>query len=914
MFQALRFVILLSLAVAGLGGTSSAGQMSVTEVTMATPDIVSVELRDPPFERGKIVKLSVARPEMVGRWISVDGVPGLVIGPKGEHARLSDVPPALFLDRETADVADVYGDIGGRRVVAVYRKSMPYDSGLYPGPNGDTRTGASFKHQLYLKLDGPLRQGTHVIRWLRGLLPEHTFTFDENTTRALAIRSTLLGHGTGDTSKIAYLALWLPRAENRGAVDFRTYGIDRFQVVDASGKAVFSAPIVLRKTPDDPEPGNGLKNPLVDYTESASGRVAIRALDRQDLHVTTVSPHGFANGQRIGLERLGGEQDAGALFATVADATTTGFRLEAPDGPLPEAAISRLATVTSAFAANRAGTFVFELDYSSWTPQSAGPFRLRIPGLGVSDPFPVRPDTWLDAARNSMAGLYHQRSGIELDGRLGYSRPAAFRPGPGMVVTESRLPWAWSSNFDSGFVPFEEGVKPGWRTDRVAPDTYWGGYMDAGDWDRRIQHVEVAALLLDAFEALPPGRRELSFNLPKSSALLDHPAYRDTDNLPDLIHEAIWTMEFFRRLQTEDGSIRGGIESAAHPQLGEPSFLERQEVFAYAPDVISTYKYAAVAAKLARVLKAQGKLETAGLFEQSAERAWQAAERGFVAPDTYYRDAIAAAEAAGAFGAGGWPERREKLQQLAAEYRPAAAAALYRLSGRPEHRGVFEAAWRNSRNLFAHMGDAASDYLNSGEANASVVAEIASRFAEEAAIIVDAQAAAAYPNMKHPYAPAGWGEGGAPDYNQIQTLSRAHLLKGDPKILRVMEQGFQAMVGVNQVGMSFTTGIGVRQVLHPLQEDHRAMGVAAPRGITIFGFAPQAGTAYGWVFGPPWSPLAETGTTENAANRRIEPPRFSLPYHEYLVEHPAVIMQQEYTVHQSIATMAALALYLHGQQ
>ena len=52
---------------------------------------------------------------------------------------------------------------------------------------------------------------------------------------------------------------------------------------------------------------------------------------------------------------------------------------------------------------------------------------------------------------------------------------------------------------------------------------------------------------------------------------------------------------------------------------------------------------------------------------------------------------------------------------------------------------------------------------------------------------------------------------------------------------------------------------------------------------------------------------------EQARQRRIEPPRFSLPYFDYLVEHPAVIMQQEYTVQQTIGTMATLALYLDAQ-
>ncbi|HSA03640.1 MAG TPA: hypothetical protein P5055_23175, partial [Candidatus Paceibacterota bacterium] len=35
------------------------------------------------------------------------------------------------------------------------------------------------------------------------------------------------------------------------------------------------------------------------------------------------------------------------------------------------------------------------------------------------------------------------------------------------------------------------------RTDRVLPDA-WGGYMDAGDWDRNAQHPAAMWLLLAA--------------------------------------------------------------------------------------------------------------------------------------------------------------------------------------------------------------------------------------------------------------------------------------------------------------------------------------------------------------------------------------------------------------------------------
>lgn len=88
------------------------------------------------------------------------------------------------------------------------------------------------------------------------------------------------------------------------------------------------------------------------------------------------------------------------------------------------------------------------------------------------------------------------------------------------------------------------------------------------------------------------------------------------------------------------------------------------------------------------------------------------------------------------------------------------------------------------------------------------------------------------------------------------------------------------------------------------------MGVAAPRGITIYGFGGQSLAAYGWVFGPSWSPLPESGSDAEAQARRIFPPRFSIPYLDFLIEHPGVIVQQEYTVQQPIATTAALWLFL----
>jgi len=101
-------------------------------------------------------------------------------------------------------------------------------------------------------------------------------------------------------------------------------------------------------------------------------------------------------------------------------------------------------------------------------------------------------------------------------------------------------------------------------------------------------------------------------------------------------------------------------------------------------------------------------------------------------------------------------------------------------------------------------------------------------------------------------------------------------------------------------------GIGKRWPLAPLHEDTIAAGKAPPPGITIYGWALQAMTNYPWIWEAPWATLPEF----DPQPARLIHNRFSNAGYEYLVEHPGIIMSQEFTVQQSIATTAAMWLYL----
>ena len=154
-----------------------------------------------------------------------------------------------------------------------------------------------------------------------------------------------------------------------------------------------------------------------------------------------------------------------------------------------------------------------------------------------------------------------------------------------------------------------------------------------------------------------------------------------------------------------------------------------------------------------------------------------------------------------------------------------------------------------------------------------------------------------------------WGEGLAPTHYEAACLIRAHRITGASEFLTTMIDGSSHILGANQIGMTFTTGLGHRWPLAPLHEDSIAAGIESPMGITIYGWAPPAmmmGT-YWYVWGPEWAALSDQVPT-----KRVEPPRKSLPLYEYLIEYPRIIISAEYTLQQTIATTAAVWIYLHG--
>ena len=121
---------------------------------------------------------------------------------------------------------------------------------------------------------------------------------------------------------------------------------------------------------------------------------------------------------------------------------------------------------------------------------------------------------------------------------------------------------------------------------------------------------------LQLLELFPDYFKRVSLNIPKTT-----PA-------PDLLNECLFELSLFHRLQRPDGGVGFGIETNGDPIDGEVSWKQSMPAYVYAPDVQSSYVYAGIAARAARVLAAYAPAE-AKTYRESALRAmaWAEADR-----------------------------------------------------------------------------------------------------------------------------------------------------------------------------------------------------------------------------------------------------------------------------------------------
>ncbi|MEL6158177.1 MAG: glycoside hydrolase family 9 protein [Cyanobacteria bacterium J06623_5] len=516
-------------------------------------------------------------------------------------------------------------------------------------------------------------------------------------------------------------------------------------------------------------------------------------------------------------------------------------------------------------------TNVYRMDFSEVS--RAGRYRLCVDTVGCSFPFEIASDVWQKAFYVSARGLYHQRSGTALaEPHTRYQQPRSFHPEDGVEVFQSTVSLMEIDLDQSGdrtaFSALSET-----RTEQTLPDA-WGGYFDAGDWDRNIRHLEVTQLLLELLALFPDYVETINLNLPESG-----------NALPDVLDEALWGLDFFRRMQTEEGGIRGGIDSAHHPKRGEASWQESWQVMAYAPDLWSSYIYTGVAAQAARILRDYDPA-LANTYEVSALRAMRYAEQALSSLSK---------------------EARQTLHHDVKDRRNFAAIALYQLSGDPKWHQlflattVFQSADQPVQRWQHHDQQlAAFTYANLSEQSTNPTVQINARQAI----------------LKQADRMVRWGQQTAFHWTKLGAtrpiiagnsfgnpkatlLLRAHYLSGQSKYLSAAILACQFALGANPQNLAYTTGLGHRSPQNPLVVNQRVTGQAPPPGITVYGPIDAVNRPDYWVFrfleGVVVPSIHEYPTTESYLD---------------IFLYPAVT---EFTIHQTIAPTAYAWGYLAAQ-
>lgn len=504
--------------------------------------------------------------------------------------------------------------------------------------------------------------------------------------------------------------------------------------------------------------------------------------------------------QHEGVERFELLDDAGAVAFT----------------GKPRLTKAKGATEKLIAARDYAMTAVWSLDFSAFS--KPGRYRVHVPGVGCSLPFAIAPDIWQRNFLTAMRGFLHQRNGIALVAPWSdIERRRPMHPDDGVRFFQLSIPMQAGQEGKRG----EDMVALQEKKQLTEVKGVWGGYQDAGDWDTLSPHLGASELLLELAEMHPEFVAKTKLALPPDEA---------GNQLPDVLDEALWGIAAFRRLQLPDGSVRGGYGEGWGASEGQTSDMVRA-VGVYAPDLETTTHYAAVAAKVSRLL-AKVDAEQARTYRDSAVKAWAWAAA--------QPDAVPEAERRGA----------------KSRFRAFAAVELYALTGEAAYRDAFLAVTElRQPGRFVEQHEASFTYarLPDGQADPELRATAVKLFAASADTAI------------------AFGEGNAfgvvsdrPDMPMIswvgyfstpgmatQNLPRAHFLTKDPRHLGAVVQACTYALGANPANRTYTVGVGHDWPRNPLHVDSRRLGHQAWPGITIYGCAdetnPMMAGSVGWV-------------------------------------------------------------------
>ena len=359
----------------------------------------------------------------------------------------------------------------------------------------------------------------------------------------------------------------------------------------------------------------------------------------------------------------------------------------------------------------------------------------------------------------------------------------------------------------------DEIAKLAERTEAVLPKLIQasGGHHDAGDYNPR-SHIDVAQVLMDAYEVAPKKFYDGQLNIPEKG-----------NGIPDILDEALWALKLWIGLQDEDGGVYNGTESDGDPNFFQSVELDPKGDFVFAKDSRGSFLFAGAMAHASRLLKSVGKTEMAADYLVRARRAYD-------------------------WGIANKPQTNE-VQTFGHYYTVPlayAAAQLFHTTGEEAYHQAFldNTPWQKKQK--AKMIDDSYDLslaafayaaIPTSKCDAAVHSDVIRSICEEADLYVNTSNKAPYKFVRHPYAPINWGTGSYEHYLSVVwhawafTDNKLRVKAYREAMIRTADN----TLGCNPLNISWIVETGSNSIHAPLHNSRFNPTGFAVRGMQVQG-------------------------------------------------------------------------------
>jgi hypothetical protein len=222
------------------------------------------------------------------------------MSPDGKQLFVEGATAGQLLDETIVDVPASYL-IQSAEDAAYAKPAAPTAVFRKGKPNGPSKP-LPFLYTISLRLPSPIKEGaTYTIRFHGVNTSKETvaYTHKPRATRSLAIHAIQTGYRPDDPYKRAYLSFWMG-VDQDGKSGSCTPKADAFELLDASGKSVFSGKAELAKADGDAEQIS--IHEKLDYTKAAVYRLDFSAFNQPGEYRVFVPGIGVSGRFRIAAD------------------------------------------------------------------------------------------------------------------------------------------------------------------------------------------------------------------------------------------------------------------------------------------------------------------------------------------------------------------------------------------------------------------------------------------------------------------------------------------------------------------------------------------------------------------------------------------------------------------------------------